>query len=77
MAVVSIAAGTLTLGSVAQASTPKLKMTAVSTKAQYVTGGDVLLRLRPAVNDPRFTARRLEGPRAVPRERTLVGEGPA
>jgi hypothetical protein len=55
MVVVSIAAATLPLGAVAQAATPKLTMRAVSTKPQYVTGGDVLVRLRPAVNNPTFT----------------------
>ncbi len=53
--VVGIVAATLTLGAAAQAATPKLKMTALSTKAQYVTGGDLLVRLLPVVNEPHFT----------------------
>jgi hypothetical protein len=43
-------------GSSASAAESKLRVTAVSTKPGYVTGGDVLLRLRPAVSNPRFSA---------------------
>ena len=41
----------------ASAATPKLVVTAASTRPDSVTGGDVLLRLRPAATaSPRFSA---------------------
>ncbi len=44
-------------GSSAGAATPKLTLTALSTKPAYVTGGDVLLQLRPAgTANPHFSA---------------------
>jgi hypothetical protein len=39
----------------AGAATKPLQVRAVSTKAQYVTGGDVLVRLQPASGTPKFT----------------------
>jgi Tannase-like family of unknown function (DUF6351) len=53
--VASLAAGALTLGASAQAASTKLRMTALSTRPANVTGGDVLVRLRPATGTPRFS----------------------
>jgi hypothetical protein len=43
---------------VASAAEGSLTVTAVSTKPRFVTGGDVLLQLRPAVPNPRFSVGR-------------------
>jgi hypothetical protein len=42
----------------AGAAEPDLRVTVVSTKPRYVTGGDVLLRVRPASANPRFSVGR-------------------
>lgn len=62
---VALAVGMVTTGLSAEAASGadesaadgSLQVTAVSTKPRYVTGGDVLLRVRPTSDQPRFSAR--------------------
>ncbi len=60
----ALATGALGLGSSvsASAATRKLRITAVSTKPRYVTGGDVLVRVRNATSTPTFSV----GAKALP-----------
>lgn len=53
--VVSLAAGALALGSAAGAATRKLRLEAASTQAKYVTGGDLLIKVRNATSTPKFS----------------------
>jgi hypothetical protein len=55
LTVVSIVTAAGAVASSAGATTRGLTITAISTKAQYVTGGNVLVRVQPASGVPSFT----------------------
>src|SRR6185295_16098347 len=56
MIIVTLAAGSLAFGTSAAAATRRLRIVAISTGPKYVTGGDVLLRVRNAIAAPTFSA---------------------
>ncbi|MGZ4733966.1 MAG: DUF6351 family protein [Acidimicrobiia bacterium] len=55
LVIASLTAGALALGTTAGAATRKLRVVAVSTKPEYVTGGDVLVRVLNATGTPKFS----------------------
>jgi hypothetical protein len=55
MVIVTLAAGALTIGTSAAADPGRLRIVAVSTEPKYVTGGDVLVKLRNETAAPTFS----------------------
>jgi hypothetical protein len=76
--VLALGAASVVVGSgapAASAAESGLRVTAVSTKPRFVTGGDVLLRVRPAVSNPRFSIGRERLPASALGDGTWVVRG--